>query len=136
MPKQKEASSQAAFAVLSEGVHAGRVEAHRIRHLINRALKLVDSSEQKEHLYQIAGDLIMGLPARLDQLEEKLDKVSYALSILGKDFLEARLPLSEKREVEEGVKYGQPPLGGGGGKHSSVRRVVERWRASTEKPKG
>ena len=76
---EKQASSQAAYAVLSEGVHASRVEAHRIRHLINRALRLVSESKHKEDLYQMGGDIIMGLPERLDQLDGKLDKVSYAL---------------------------------------------------------
>jgi hypothetical protein len=129
MPDHKQASSQAAFAVLSEGVHAARVEAHRIRHLINRALRLVEESKHKEDIYQVGGDIIMGMPSRLDQIEQKLDKVSYALSIMGKDFLEARLPLSEKRDVEDGVKFGQPPFGGGGGKKSTIEKVAERWKA-------
>lgn len=69
-----------------EGVSASRVEAHRLRHLIHRALRLVEESDQKELLYQIAGDLIISVPRRLDILDTMLDKTSYALSIMGQDF--------------------------------------------------
>ena len=131
---KKTASSQASYAVLSEGVHSARIEAHRIRHMINRALKIIEKSDHKEHLYQLAGDLIMGFPTRLDMLDQKLDKASYALALLGKDFLQSRLPLMERDEVDEAVRFGQPPFGGSGGKKGSdmAQRVTRRFLASDE----
>lgn len=100
---KKSASSQAAWAILTEGVTRARVESHRLQHLINRAQKLVDGSEQKDHLYQIAGDIIVALPERLDQILLALDRTSLALAKMGEEFLESRLPLSDKTMVDEAV---------------------------------
>lgn len=59
---QKRASSQAAWALLTEGVTQARVETHRAQHLLNRAQRLIDASEEKDHIYQVAGDIILALP--------------------------------------------------------------------------
>lgn len=124
---QKSASSQAAWALLTEGVASARVEAHRIKHLINRATTLVEKSPAKEHIKQVAGDILLAAPQRLEQLERHLDRTALALSKMGADFLEARLPLSDKSEVDEAVQ----PAFGGGKMRTSVDRLVSRWAAST-----
>lgn len=121
---QKEASSQAAWALITEGVAAARVEAHRLKHLINRGLKLVEQSDHSEHLHQVAGDLIKGAPRRLERLELDLDRTALALSKMGEKFLEARLPLHDKTMVDEAVL---PAFGGGGVRYSAVDRLTTRW---------
>jgi len=123
---KKQASSQASWALITGGVANARVEAHRLRHLVSRATKLVEGSDQKEHLYQVAGDVIVALPTRLTNLELLLDKTALALSKMGESFLEARLPLAEKNEVEEAV---EPSFGGGFNRFSeeSVGRVAQQW---------
>ncbi len=120
----KRASSQAAWALLTEGVTRARVESHRIQHLINRAQRLVEESEHKEHLYQIGGDIIMGLPTRIDQLNMVLDRTGLALAKMGEDFLSSRLSLSDKRMVEDAVSsaFGKPRP-----KESLSRRVARRY---------
>jgi len=120
----KTASSQAAWALITEGVVAARVEAHRLKHLVNRALQLVEKSSHKEHLHQVAGDLLEAAPRRLERLEIDLDRTSLALSKMGEKFLEARLPLQDKVQVDEAV---QPAFGGGGVRFASVDRVAVRY---------
>lgn len=123
--KNKRASSEAAWALLTEGVTSARLEAHRLKHLINRAQKLVAASKYKEHLYQIAGDLIIALPERLGHLERDLDRTSLALAKMGETFLGARLPLSDKNMVEEAVEMAgwvQSPRAKG-----VAKRVAQRW---------
>ncbi len=120
---QKEASSQAAWALITEGVAAARVEAHRLKHLINRGLKLVERSDYTEHLNQVAGDLIKGAPRRLERLELDLDRTALALSKMGEKFLEARLPLHDKTMVDEAVL----PAFGGGGVRYAVDQLAARW---------
>ena len=122
--QKKEASSQAAWALLVGGVAQARVEAHRVKHLVDRALKLVESSSEKEHLYQVAGDIIVGIPARLQRLEVVLDRSGLALSKMGIEFLEARLPFSEKTLVDDAV---EPAFGGGRPMESTADRVANRW---------
>ena len=63
---------------------------------------------------------MVGLPARLEQLEVALDRSGLALSKMGVEFLEARLPLSEKNMVDEAV---EPAFGGGRPMESVVAGV-------------
>lgn len=100
---KKQASSQAAWALLTEGVARSRVTTHTIHQLLNRAIQLIEGSEQKDHLYQVAGDLIQGLPKCVERLERQLDQTSYALSKMGEDFLGSHLPLSDKNHVDDAV---------------------------------
>lgn len=120
----KQSTSEAAWALLTEGVLASRLETHRLRRMLNRALSLVEASKQKDHFYQIAGDLIVAMPDRMDILERTLDRTSLALSMMGEDFLSSRLPVNDRNMVEEAVapvapvkktpdKKAHGPLGGG-----------------------
>ncbi len=122
-PTKKEASSEAAWALLMEGVASARLEAHRLKHLISRCQKLVDQSDHREHLYQVAGDAIVDMPNRLRRLETILDRTALALSGMGEDFLSARLPLSEKQLVEETLQPGF----GGSQLRNSVDNVARQW---------
>jgi len=122
--KQTTASSQAAWALLTEGVTNARVEAHRLQHLIGRATALVEGSDEKEHLYQVAGDIIVAMPQRLDQLLRALDRTGLALSKMGEEFLSSRLPLSDKTMVEEAVASA---FGKGQPRHSEARRLAQRY---------
>lgn len=125
---KKDASSQAAWALLIRGVAEARTEAHRLRHLVNRGLKIAEASEQKEHLYAIAGDLLVGMPKRLGVLERVLDRTSYALSVMGSEFFESRLAIPDRELVEEAVKHSQQPFPGST-KRSSAHKVATRYLA-------
>lgn len=120
----KSASSQATWALLTEGVTRARLESHRIRHMLNRVLKLVEDSEEKDHIYQIAGDVIVGVPERMDQLDVALDRTGLALSRMGIDFLDSRLSLSDKRLVEDAVSsaFGKPQH-----RESAEERVASKY---------
>lgn len=98
---KRKATSQAAWSLLMKGVTEARIEAHRLRHVLSRALTLVESSEHKEHLYQMAGDIIEAAPQRLDALESGLDATSYALSKVGQEFLKNRMSLSDRVIIDE-----------------------------------
>jgi hypothetical protein len=117
----KQASSEAAWALLTEGVTSARLEVHRLRHLVKRGLKLVDVSHEREHIHQVAGDLLQAIPKRIHQLEVVLDRTSLALSKMGEDYLTARLPLDEKQLVEDAVEPA------GGFKKSRIQRVAHEW---------
>lgn len=119
----KNASSEAAWALIIEGVTSARVQSHRLKHLINRANALAEQSPQKEHIHQVAGDLLLAIPQRLDQLEIDLDRTSLALAKMGEVFLEARLPLGDKTRVDETMK----PAFGGGRMRTAVERLAQRW---------
>jgi hypothetical protein len=117
----KRGSSEAAWALITEGVTAARLEAHRLRHLMNRGLKVVNESEHRDHLYQMAGDVLVGGPNRMTALEIALDRTALALSKMGEDYLKSRLPIDDKTLVEEAIEPA------GGFKKSRAERLARRW---------
>lgn len=124
-PTHKNASSQVSWALLTEGVVQARVDAHRLRLLLTRALSLVEASEAKEALWQMAGDLIQAIPDRLSEVELHLDRTAYALTLMGEDFLRSRLPLDARYRVDEGAQAN--PMVGPRTKDSSAARVAHRF---------
>lgn len=88
------------LSVVSEGVSSTRVSLHKLQHLVKRCLSLVESSEKKDHLYQVAGDLIQAIPEQLTNMERSLDKTLYALSVLGRDSLKSQIPISDRESVD------------------------------------
>lgn len=124
---QKQANtSEAGWALITEGVTAARVDAHRLKKLISMAQKLVERSKRKDHLYQVAGDLIMGIPSALERLERALDRTSYALAKIGEDHLKDRLSISDRSMVEDGIRNSRP-FPGGHMQHTSAERVARQW---------
>ena len=77
---------------------------HRLRLMLDRALELVETSEEKDHLWQVAGDLIIGFPERLTEVERSLDRTAYALVVMGEEFLRGRLPIEDRYVVDESMK--------------------------------
>lgn len=114
-------SNATSLSVISEGVSSSRVTLHKLQHLVKRVMSLVDSSKEKEHLYQVAGDIIVAIPDQLTELERSLDRTLYALSVLGKDSLRSQISLSDRESVDvimESVK--NPP------EEPSAKRVARR----------
>lgn len=112
-----------------EGVSTARVDLHRLRLLLDRAQAIVDASPHKEQLWQSAGDLIMGIPSKLHDLELSLDRTSYAMVMMGESFLRGRIPLQDRNRVDEGMKA-HPMVQ----KESLVARVARRHLASQVAP--
>lgn len=127
MSFSRNAGSQAGWALITGGVNAARVETHRLHLLLNKVLALVESSPQKKHLYQVAGDMIVNFPKMVEKIELQLDETAYALSIMGKDHLKDRLPLSRRNVVDQTVEgtraFGVPMP------RTSTERVLEKYLA-------
>lgn len=127
------ASSQVSWALLTEGVAGARVDLHRVKLLVERAARLVEQSEAREHLYQVAGDLITGLPQRIADAEVSLDRTSYALALMGEDFLRGRLPLGARNRVDEAeatAPYSKERRVKESERDASAARVAARFEAS------
>lgn len=121
MSQEKQGSqTQVAWALLTEAAAEARLDAHRIRHLMQRSLKLVERSEAKEHIYEVAGDILQLAPRRMDRLETTLDRLSYALAVLGTDHLRDRLPMEDRALVDDAVHKADPF------KHPHLERATSR----------
>jgi len=123
-------SSQAGWALITEGVTSARVEAHRLQKLIQIGLRLIEQSSHKDHFYQMAGDLIVGTPKRLDALINDLDRTSYALTKIGEDHLRDRLSITDRALVDDGVQNPKPF--GGSRPRTAAERVARRWEARSK----
>jgi hypothetical protein len=125
MSSTKQAGSQAGWALIAGGVNAARVDVHRLHQLMLKVQKLVDTSKEKDHIYQVAGDLLMHIPKVVESIEGQLDETSYALSLMGKEHLKDRLPVSSRAMVDATVEgaaaFGPPMLRG------TAQRVAARW---------
>lgn len=125
MSSTKQAGSQAGWALIAGGVNAARVDVHRLHQLMMKVQKLVDTSTEKDHIYQVAGDLLNAIPATIERMEAQLDETSYALSLMGKEHLKDRLPISSRAMVDATVEgtaaFGPPMLRG------TAQRVAARW---------
>lgn len=126
MSTNRKATSQVAWSLLTEGVTDARLNVHRVRLLVQRALNLVDQSVARDHLYQVGGDIIMGLPEALNDAEIALDRTSYALTVMGQDFLRGRLPFTDRSIVDDAVKA-SPFSGPKREKESMEMRVARRF---------
>ena len=122
---KKQASSQAGWALLAGGVNAARVDAHRLHQLLLKVEKLVNTSSKKEHIYQVAGDLLLAIPQMVERIESQLDETSYALASMGKDHLQDRLSISSRALVDATIEgnsaFSMPQT------RSSAERVAAGW---------
>lgn len=101
-------SSDASWAILTNSVTSAKVEAHQLGIFFERILKLVEKSNQRDHIHQVAGDMIKSAPETLDRLNTQLDKASYSLALIGSDFFGPKLPLDDKVEVITSVAVTKP----------------------------
>lgn len=102
------------WALLAEACAAARLEVHRLRHLVTRGMDVIEDSEERDHIYQVAGDILMVAPRRMDVLEGHLDRLSYALSVLGAEELRDQVSLSDRALVDDAT-------------HKSAARVAARF---------
>jgi len=93
--------------------------------MADRVQAMVDDSEARDHLYQVAGDILQGFPARLSAAERALDRTSYAMTVMGEDFLRGRISLDDREMVDESLKTA--PFAGSRGKESAPERVAHRF---------
>ena len=116
--RDRQSSYQAEWSLLMGGIAQARLEAHRIRHLLQRARDLVDRSEQKEAIYQAAGDILQALPTRWTRMENHLDRTAYGLMVLGEGNFRDRLPMDDRAVVDGGLHKGKSLM---------ATRVAARW---------
>lgn len=99
-----------AWSLLTEGATNASLEAHRLRQMVNRMLVLVEASEKRDHLYEVAGDIIVDFPHRLQHLERHLDRLSYALASVGKKQYRDRISLTDRYKVDYAMQDAAFPL--------------------------
>jgi hypothetical protein len=77
-------------------------EVYKLQIYIKRAITVIESlsEEDKERVYQVAGDLIEAVPVTLKKVDILLSKILYAINIVWRKELKVALPFDERSEVE------------------------------------
>lgn len=64
----------------------------------------MEGSKAREHLYEVAGDLIQGMPQMMDSALRSTDRTQYALAKMGEDFFRGRVPLEDREYVDAAIR--------------------------------
>lgn len=131
----KKSGSQAYWSLLTSETANSRVEVHRLRLTVARALK---AASEDEAVFKLLGSVFQEFEVILSRVETSLDKANLILSKTGIPFHESRLSLGDKTRVEDALFAAsvdkiaqqvmadlQPPLGWRGGPCKVVERIVD-----------
>lgn len=138
----KEATNPVIWSLLTQGVTSARVDLHHLQHFLERAADLVESSDHREHIFEVAGDIVTGAPGKLESALRHLDRTLYALSALAQKEGKNQLPFEDRSQVDTAIHDGKCsasrvasqyleaklPLGFPGGTCHVVQRVHENVR--------
>lgn len=89
--------------LLTKDVAQATTYLYKLQQAIKRVVNIIDNldEEQKEKVYQVAGDLLTNIPKYSNDLDMILSKIMYALNIIWRKELRVSLPFSDRSEVEE-----------------------------------
>lgn len=74
-----------AILYVQEELSDARLRCDELKRIISKSLDLVNSSEKKDHLHAVAGDLIYSAPIAVMKLEKALDAAALACNRLDSD---------------------------------------------------
>lgn len=77
---------------------------NQMEDLITQALRLVQESKQKEHIYSEAGDLISSVHETLDNLKEGVEILHYISSKMGIKKVRNKVPLEVRNSIDKIIK--------------------------------
>jgi hypothetical protein len=85
---------------VQEEISDARMRCDEVRAMVSRCLDLVNRSNQKDHLYAIAGDIIYGLPQSLLALQRALEAAAMAVNKVDYEDLRQTLRPEKVEELE------------------------------------
>lgn len=98
------AQAETQWALVASNIADAKLQAHHLRQLLARVKSLVESSDAKEHLYQVAGDLITSIPETFERLETQIDEAQLALAYMGRKQLRDKVSPEAKARIERAMR--------------------------------
>lgn len=89
-----------AVLYLQEELTDARLRCDQLKRMVDRAIRHISQSKQRDYLYEIAGDLIYGVPDTLFKLDKALDAAALASSRLDYEELKQQLKPEKVEELE------------------------------------
>jgi hypothetical protein len=87
-----------AMIYIQEELSDARLRCEELKHLMVRAVDLINASKKSDHFYAVAGDIIYGAPQLLTKLEKALDAAAMAVNKV--DYEETRQILRPEKVDE------------------------------------
>ena len=84
-----------ATVYLQEELSTARLHTENIKHLIVKAYDLINASENRDHFFAVAGDIIYSLPREVESLERALNSSAMAVNKI--DYEEIRQVLRPEK---------------------------------------
>ena len=89
---------------LQEDLTDARMRCDQLKKFVDRAVRHISDSPQKDHFYEVAGDLIYGIPDALFRLDKALDATALAAARLDYEELKQSLKPEKVELLEEVLK--------------------------------
>jgi len=93
-----------ALVYLQEELTDARMRCDQLKRLVDKAVRLIAKSTHRDHFYEVAGDIIYGLPDTLFRLDKALDATALAASRLDYEELKQQLRPEKVEELELALK--------------------------------
>lgn len=98
-------SKEAGISVyLMEELTDARLRCDQLKKFIDQAVRHISKSTHRDHFYEVAGDLIYGIPDALFRLDKALDAAALAASRLDYEELKQQLKPEKVEELERVLK--------------------------------
>ena len=78
-----------------------RLRCEQLKKFVSQAIRLISLSPQRDHLYEVAGDTIYGIPDSLFKLDKALSATALAASRLDYEELKEQLKPEKVQELED-----------------------------------
>lgn len=86
---------------LVENLSDARLRCDQLKRYLSKAMKLVEKSSKRDHFYEVAGDILNGVPEAIFKLDKALDATALAASRLDYEELKQQLSPEKVDELEE-----------------------------------
>ena len=91
-------------AVFREASSKSKKAMSELEDIVDKAIELIEESEEKDHIYSKAGDMISRTPDLLDEINKGLDIISYTSSRIDQKKLKNKVPADTKQYIDKVIK--------------------------------
>jgi hypothetical protein len=78
-----------------------RMRCDQLKRYVAQAVKMINNSEKRDHFFEVAGNLLYGIPEALFKLDKALDATALAASRLDYEELKQQLKPEKAEELEQ-----------------------------------
>lgn len=117
--RYKESRDYSMNTIVQKNTADAKIALNQLEDIVDRALDLINDSDQKEEIYAEAGDMIYNVSGLIEDLKDNVLSLSYMSARKEHRDVKNRIPAEEREEIDQTIKHGQ-----------IAKRVASRYRDS------